>query len=179
MLCFLGYLVLGSNSLRAASVYDTCWNPPNVTIDSAHPYYFPLWLPSWDLDKINITKATLKVTYLNQDMLDIRMFAADPATDTGSATSYNILLGTVPWKGYTASGTKEFDLLASLNKGTVKSLFDGQSILYLVADCHYVFDKASVHLEGNAVPIPPAFILLGSGILGLLGFRRSMNQFRV
>lgn len=151
--------------------YDTCWNPPNVFIDEAHPYYFPLNLPGWGYDKQDYTQATLSVTYLDQCGLDIRLFAADPATDTSNACSYNILLGTVPYSTPYASGTANFNLLSMLDTNTFNALFQGQDTLYLVADCHYIFDKACLHME--AVPIPPALLLLGSALVGLIGIRRA------
>jgi hypothetical protein len=178
-------ILLGTGIATASnveSVYDTCWNPPNVMVDSLHPYYFPLTLPGWDLDKANYQEATFNITYVDQSLLNIYIYAADPATDTSKASSYNILLGTVPyWTKYCPligkSGTAQFDLLAALDTNTFNALFKGQDTLYVVSDCHYIFDKASLHLEtvpgqGGTVPIPPSILLLGSGLLGLLGFRR-------
>ncbi len=176
VLCVVGCLLIVTGTVRAAYVYNTSWNPPNIVIDSSHPYYFPLNLPGWDFNKGDYTKAMFELTYLDQWYLDINVFAADPATDTSNASSYNILIGTVPCTIDGASGTAQFNLLAMLNDATFDALFDGQNTLYLVADCHYVFDKAALSLEANPIPIPPAFLLLGSGLLGLLGFRRGLNR---
>lgn len=149
--------------------YSTAWNPPNVLVDEEHPYYFPLSLPGWGFDKEDYTEALFSVTYLDQ-CLDIFIYAADPATDTSEASNYNILIGSIPYTTWGASGTETFDLLTSLDAPTFNALFKGQNMLYLVADCHYVFDKAALSLQ--AVPIPPAVILLGSALLGIVGIRR-------
>ena len=162
--------VFTSNSALAGYVHDTEWDPPNVTVDENHPYYFPMVLPSWDYEKDDYGEATFELTYLDQCSLDIFIYAADPSTDTSLASNYNILLGTVPYETSDASGTATFDLLAALDAGDFNALFMGQSLLYVVADCHYVFDKAALHLE--AVPIPTTVMLFASGLIGLIGLRR-------
>ena len=172
----LGILVFVSVPSWAASIYDTEWNPPDVQVTASHPYYFPLVLPAWDFDKGDYSVATFDLTYLNQCDLDIFIYAADPASDTSVASSYNILLGTVPTTTYGASGTAQFDLLTALDTGNFEALFKGQTTLYLVADCHYVFDKAALHLEADAVPIPTTLLLLASGLFGLIGFRRRNSR---
>jgi len=164
------------NIASAAFVYETTWNPPDVFVDSWHPYYFPLNLPNWAFDKENYTKASFEVSFVDQYWYDIMVFVADPATDTSVAGNYNILLGTVPFDPNHVSGTATFDLLSVLDKATFEALFKNQSTLYVVSDCHYYFDKASLHLEASTVPVPPAILLLGSGLLGLLGIRRGMNR---
>ncbi len=175
---------LGSVDGPWASIVDetpglectTCWNPPDVTVDEKHPYYFPLILPGWDLERADYTDATLSLTYHSQYGLDIFLYAADPASDTSSSSSYTILLGTVPYTTPNASGTAQFDLLADLSTEDFNALFQGQDLLYLVADCHYVFDKACLHLDTAPVPVPPALLLLGSALLGLVGIRRSSRM---
>ncbi|RLC30466.1 MAG: hypothetical protein DRH37_05305 [Deltaproteobacteria bacterium] len=173
----LGILVFVSVPSWAAFVYDTEWNPPDVQVTASHPYYFPLVLPAWDFDKGDYTAATFDLTYSDQSWLDIYLYAADPATDTSVASNYNILLGTVPAPSTgTASGTAHFDLLSALDTLDFEALFKGPSLLYLVADCHYMFDKASLHLEADAVPIPTTLLLLASGLVGLIGFKRRINR---
>lgn len=166
-------VVFTAGSALAAYVHDTCYNPPNVTVDSSHPYYFTLGLPSWDFNMDAYTEATFELTYLDQYYLDIFIYAADPA-NYSNAADYDILIGTVPVTTPGASGTAQFDLLASLSTDDFELLFKGEPTLYLVADCHYVFDKASLHME--AVPIPATFLLFGSGLLGLLGLRRRVKK---
>ena len=162
-----------SDARACYSYHDDCWNPPNIIVDSAHPYYFRLGLPGWDYDKGDYVKATLDLTYLDQCGLDINIFAADPASDLNDASSFNILLGRVPYSNPYHAGTAQFDLL-TLDESTFEALFKGQSFLNLVADCHYVFDKAAIHLEADPLPtpLPAPILLLGSGLVGLLGFRR-------
>jgi hypothetical protein len=162
-----------SSSAWAAYIYDTCHDPdPNVYVDSSNPYEFELDLPGWDFEKGLYTAATFALTYEDQYELDINVYAADP-NDPGN---YNILLGTVPVTTPYASGTETFDLLSALSLAEFNALFQNQSTLYVQADCHYVFDKACLHLE--AVPIPGSVLLLGSGLLGLIGLgkrRRSRS----
>lgn len=170
--CFFGLGI--ANASYVEQTYTSCWDPPNVFVDRSHPYYFPLNLPDWSFEKDSYSKATFKLTYLQQCGLDIFVFAADPATDTSDASKYNIQLLRVPYTTYGASGTAEVNLLSLLDTSTFNALFKDQSTLFLVADCHYLFDKACLDL--NAVPIPPSILMLGSALLGLLGFRRGAGK---
>jgi len=166
---------MATGEARAGYVYDDNWNPPNVFIDASHPYYFRMVLPDWDFEKKDYDKATFDLTYLDQCWLDIFVFAAKPTSDLSNPSSYNILIGTVPFTGYVASGTARFNLLTALDEGAFNALFKDQTALNLVADCHYIFDKTSLHLEANQVPIPAPILLLGSGLAGLIGLRRKMQ----
>jgi len=166
-------LAFPSGSALASYVYDTCWDPPNFTVDQSHPYYFPMWLPSWDFEKGDYSDATFDLTYLEQYNLPINIYAADPASDTSVAANYNILFGTVPAPATPTSGTAQFNLLSALGSDDFNALFQGQSTLYLVAACHYEFDKACLHLE--AVPVPPTLLLFASGLVGLIGLRRRLR----
>ena len=89
-----------AGSALAAYVHDTCYDPPNVTVDASHPYPFQMWLPSWDFNRDAYTVATFELTYLDQYYLDIFIYAADPnippAPDPSNPADYNILIGTVP-----------------------------------------------------------------------------------
>jgi hypothetical protein len=167
-------LVVFAGPAGAAS-YSSSWNPPNVFVDEAHPYYFPLTLPGWSEDKSLYTQAAFEITYLDQST-DITIKAANPAIDPSEASNYNITIGAVPVSEWGASGTQSFDLLSTLDTPTFNALFKGQTMLYLVADCHYYFDKAGITLQTRpVVPIPSALILLGSGMLGLVGLRRASS----
>lgn len=172
-------IVFTGGSVLAAYVHDTCYDPPNVPVNSNHPYYFTLGLPSWDFNKDAYTAATFELTYLDQYYLDIFIYAADPTVppapdDPSNAADYNILIGTVPVTTPGASGTAQFDLLAGLSKNDFELLFKGEPTFYLVSKCDYVFDKACLHME--AVPIPATFLLFGSGLLGLIGLRRRIKK---
>ncbi len=168
-LVILGIMVFTSSPALAGPIHDASWDPdPNIFVNSDNPHYFTLDLPAWDMGKDDYTVATFELTYEDQYELDIEIWAAAPA-----GISYDILLGTVPITVDGASGTETFDLLAVLDAADFNTLFQGQATLFLVADCHYYFDKASLHLE--AVPIPTTFLLLGSGLLGLFGLRRGIS----
>ena len=173
---FLFILCIGMFQSGRAMAYSFNWewDPPDVLITESHPYYFPMLLPEWDLEQADYTKAVFGLTYVDQYRLDIFIFAADPATDTSVASNYNIMLGNVraPACGYRASDTVAFNLLTALSVSEFDALLNGQSLLYLVADCHYYFDKASLHLEANAVPIPASLVLLASGLAGFMGLRK-------
>ncbi len=169
-------VIFFASSLAQAASFVSVWNPPDVQVDSSHPYYFPLGLPGWDLDSSAYTLATLDM----DASTGIHLWAADPSTDTSQAGSYDIYLGT---------STPTIDLLALPN---FDALFDGQSTLYLVANLmspptpspaasiaqdgleqiHELkwFNEATLTLE--AVPIPSAVWLLASGLIGLVGIRR-------
>jgi hypothetical protein len=167
--CFIGMGV--ANASYVEQTYTSSWDPENVLVFENHPYYFPLSLPDWNLGKDSYSLATFKLTYLDQVGLDIFVFAADPAKDTSEASNYNIELCHVPYTVDGAFGTAEVDLLSLLDANTFNALFKGQSNLFLVADCYYYFDKASLDLKASSVPIPPSILMLGSALLGLIGIR--------
>jgi len=130
-------------------------------------------LPVWDFEKALYTAATLDITYRDQYYLDIHIFADYPAGPQISCVSYNIHLGTVPYTTPGASGTAQFNLLDVLSDQDFSMLFKGQTTLYLMADCHYIFDKACLNLE--AVPIPATLLLFGSGLLAIIGIKRRLS----
>ena len=164
-------IVFISSSALATYIHNDCHDPdPNVWVTATSPYYFEMVLPSWDLGKDAYTEATFDLTYLDQSYLGIFVYAADPLSNP---KNYDILLGTVSTSTPGASGTAQFDLLA-LNESEFMALFMGQSTLYVKTNCHYVFDKACLHME--AVPIPGAVWLLGSCLIGLIGLRRRMKK---
>ncbi len=171
-------ILTGIGSAGACSVFSDTWDPADVIVDSDSPYYFTIMLPHWDLGRSAYREVTLDLTYYDQNYLDIMLFAADPASDTGAAANYGILLGTVPWPGYgsVTSGTARFNLLTQLDESTFNALFTGQDLLYIVADCSYVFDRVSLGLEANPVPVPPALVLMGSGMLGLAWLKRRRGR---
>jgi hypothetical protein len=55
------------------------------------------------------------------------------------------------------------------------SNFDGLDSFLIGYACHFTLDKTTIHIEQNAVPIPPTLLLLGSGLLGLIGVRRKLQ----
>jgi hypothetical protein len=172
--CFIG--IGAANASYIDQSYTSCWDPPNTLVYEGQPYYFPLSLPDWDFEKGDYSKATFKLTYLDQVGLDIFIFAADPATETSNASNYSIELCHVPYTTDYASGTVEVDLLSLLDASTFNALFQGQSTLFLVADCHYYFDKASLDMNVGTVPIPPSILMLGSALIGLLGLKRGSGR---
>ena len=174
VLTLIAGALLSTTPLEAGSVYDTGWDPPDVRVDENHPYYFPLWLPAWGFDYDSYTNAMFELTYYDQYKLDIFIFAADPNSDTSDAASYNILLGTVPYTTMCGAGTAQFDLLTSLSTVDFEQLFKGQSILYLVADCHYMFDKVNLHMAAG-IPIPSTVLFLGLGFIGLIILGRGVK----
>ncbi len=171
----LGVFLFPVNETRANS-FQTRYDPPDVLVTESRPYYFHLMLPDWDYSKDQYTRAIFELSYVDQCYTDIFVFAADPETGTSMSSNYDILLGTVPHTTRGASGTAEFNLLTALDPGTFEALFLGLSELFLVADCHYYFDKASVHLEASTVPLPTAWILFFSGLAGLGRIKKNFRS---
>ena len=164
-------VVFTAGSALAAYIHNDCHDPcTNVWVTKDNPYYFEMDLPSWDFDKSAYTEATFYLTYKYQNLMDIYVYAADPASEP---KDYGITLGTVPNVFGWSLETAEFDLLG-LTESDFEALFRGQSTLYVKTNCHYVFEKACLHME--AVPIPATFLLFGSGLLGLVGFRRRLKK---
>jgi hypothetical protein len=172
--CLLWVCAISFPGAHAAGLaYDTHWNPQNFMFDSSRPYCFPLSLPDWSLGKNVYSKAELEVSFMDQWDSAMRIYAAVPGSDTGKTGSYTILLGTMPYTTGGGSGTARFNLLGMLDESTFNALFKGQDRIFLMASSKCSFDSASLLLTAgaNPVPIPPAFLLFGSGLVGLVGFK--------
>jgi hypothetical protein len=55
--------------------------------------------------------------------------------------------------------------------------FDGKSFFWVGYGCHFYHDYTQVHVEqSNRVPEPGTMLLFGTGLIGMLGFRKKIKK---
>ena len=170
-------------SLSWASIYTFMPTDPTVYNLSHGSYY--TWGLDWDLpDGENITGASLSFSQIYNwnssdnvlyvHLLDVAASGLAVATDNNTTDDFAgqgldlfkwVNLPDSPQNLTYTFTTAELGMLAAY-------LGDGNFGFGLDPDCHFYNKGITFTLETNAVPIPGAVWLLGSGLLGLVTIRR-------
>jgi len=77
---------------------------------------------------------------------------------------YNYKKSDGTWTGYV-------DTTLNLSNITLEN-FDSLSSFLIGYACHFTYDKTQLHIEQTPAPEPSTMLLLGSGLIGLVGYGR-------
>lgn len=147
------------------------------TIISSLSGFYDLTYIGYEAGYSNILISNGNTIFSNKDITTI---ATATSTGTKSSTSYDI--STLLFKTYASTST--YSLSSSSSNVLIYQLKNDVSILgflyttgtYLIgfndAASDSDFDDMIIAAKASAVPAPAAVWLLGSGMLGLLGYRR-------